>query len=235
MRIHQEDSFVLRTTPFSESSLIVDVFTRNYGRINLLAKGARRTKSRFRGTICSFQLLQASWSGKGKVPTLTGLTSNAQYVEIGGERLYCSFYMNELIMRLLQDRDPHPDLFDAYYIALERLAEPSNEFHSLRIFEKNLLQEIGYALVLDTEADRKTPLSRNKFYVYDFNAGPLPAKKEDTNAVTGETLFAIAQEKFLSNRVKSESRNLLARAVENYIDGKALHCRDVYSQTVRDI
>ena len=235
MRIHQEDSFVLRTTPFSESSLIVDVFTRNYGRINLLAKGARRTKSNFRGTIRAFQLLQASWSGKGRVPTLTGLTSNSQYVEISGERLYCSFYMNELIMRLLQDRDPHPDLFDAYYIALERLAEPSNEFHSLRVFEKNLLQEIGYALVLDTEADRKTPLSRNNFYVYDFNAGPLPAKKEDTNAVTGETLFAIAQEKFLSNRVKSESRNLLGRAVENYIDGKALHCRDVYSQTVRDI
>jgi DNA repair protein RecO (recombination protein O) len=235
MRIHQEDSFVLRTTPFSESSLIVDVFTRNYGRINLLAKGARRIKSRFRGTIRSFQLLQASWSGKGNVPTLTGLTSNAQYVEIGGERLYCSFYMNELIMRLLQARDPHPDLFDAYYIALERLAEPSNEFHSLRVFEKILLQEIGYALVLDTEADRKTPLSRNKFYLYDFNAGPLPANKEDTGAVTGETLFAIAQEKFLSNQVKSESRKLLGRAVANYLDGKALHCRDIYSQTIRDI
>ena len=235
MRVQKEDCFVLRTTPFSESSLIVDTFSRNYGRLNLLAKGARRMNSAFRGTIRPFQYLVANWSGKGKVPNLTNAAYKSLYVQFQGERLYGAFHLNELIIRLLHDYDPHPALFEEYRIAIDKLADSENLFHTVRVFEKRLLTDIGYALVLETEANRKTPIHRERFYEYDFEAGPIPISERSSGSVAGETLLAISREKFESTQVQLESRILLGRAVEQYLGSRALRCRGIYNQTVRGL
>ncbi len=235
MRVNKEDCFVLRTLPYSESSLIVDMFTRHHGRINLLAKGARRAKSKFRGLIRPFQRLVASWSGKGNVPTLTELSCEARNNAIASSDLYCRYYLNELLVRLIHDRDPHENLFDAYYLAIERLKEPANEFHTLRVFEKILLRELGYALVLTTEADQKTLVDAGKIYDYSFDKGPILTEKPDSLSVSGETLLAIDREEFKSDRVKNESKRFLGRAVEHYLEGKHIHSREIYSQVTRSV
>ena len=224
---------MLRTTPYSESSLIVDMFTRNYGRINLLAKGARREKSRFRGLIRPFRCLAANWSGKGNVPTLTGLKIESEDYRIPSENLYCRFYLNELIVRLILDRDPHEVLFDAYYLAMEQLKEPSNEFHTLRVFEKVFLQELGYALKLTSESDSKVTIDPFKEYIYDFDQGPIQANSEDTQTISGATLLAIAREEFKTKRVKSESKLLLGAAIDHYLEGRPIHSRKIYNQTIQ--
>ena len=233
MRVYKQDCFVLRTTPYSESSLIVDMFTRNYGRINLLAKGARRKNSRFRGLIRPFQCLIANWSGKGNVPVLTGLKCESEEFQIASKDLYCRYYLNELLVRLILDRDPHEVLFDAYYLAMERLKEPSSEFRTLRVFEKIFLRELGYALKLTVESNSDIPIDRHKIYTYDFERGPIPVTNTDNQAISGETLLAIENEDFNTNRVKSESKQLLGAAIAHYLEGKPIFSRDIYNQTIR--
>ena len=232
MRVSKEPSFVIRTTPFSESSLIVDVFSRKYGRLNLLAKGARRKKSRFRGNLQKFCLLQMSWAGRGKVPTIRNLLLNNNF-DISGNYFYSACYLNELLIKLLHNHDPHPKLFDAYQRSLERLVNSADEFGTLRIFEKKILKELGYALILDTEANRIDPISNKKFYFYDFNSGPVPTQDSNEGSISGATLQALAIEEFHSNRVRLESRKLLDNAIRTYFNHKVLHCRDVYQQTLR--
>ncbi|MDE0308814.1 MAG: DNA repair protein RecO [Acidiferrobacterales bacterium] len=233
MRVYRQDCFVLRTTPYSESSLIVDMFTRSYGRINLLAKGARRKTSRFRGLIRPFQRLSANWSGKGNVPTLTALKCDSDSQWIESERLYCRYYLNELLIRLLLDRDPHEVLFDAYYLALERLKEPSSEFHTLRVFEKVFLQELGYALQLTSESDSNLPIDPSNVYTYDFARGPVQANGDEAVVVSGETLLSVAREEFKTKKVRSESKQLLAAVIDHYLEGKPIHSRRIFNQTIQ--
>lgn len=233
MRAYKQDCFVLRTTPYSESSLIVDMFTRNHGRINLLAKGARQKKSRFRGLIRPFRCLTANWSGKGNVPVLTGLKCESDDFQIASKDLYCRYYLNELLVRLILDRDPHEVLFDAYYLAMEHLKEPASEFRTLRAFEKILLRELGYALNLTVESDSQLPIDRNKMYRYDFAKGPTLANSVDDQTISGETLLAIENGEFKTKQIKSESKHLLSAAIAHYLEGKPIHSRDIYSQTIR--
>ena len=235
MRVYRQDCFVLRTTPYSESSLIVDMFTRKYGRINLLAKGARRKKSRFRGMIRPFKFLVANWSGKGNVPTLTGLQCDYDGFNIASKDLYCRFYLNELLVRLIHDRDPHEELFDAYYLAMEKLKEPASEFQTLRVFEKVFLQEIGYALNLKTESGSSVPIESGKRYIYDFEKGPIRVDDNNSRTISGETLLAIEREKFESAAVKTESKRVLGSAIEHYLEGKPIHSRRIYNQTLQHL
>ncbi len=235
MRVFRQDSFVLRTIPYSESSLIVDTFTRNHGRVSLLAKGARKVKSRFRGAIQPFQRLLISWSGKGEVPTISNLSEQSDFVRLVGKRLYCCYYLNELVMRTLQKNAPHTDLFDAYSEAIRQLAKPAtNEFRVLRIFEKNMLCSLGYALVLETEAGSNTPVQVGKFYRYDIDFGPVRVANGDSEAISGETLLSLSRERFESATVKRESHLLLKKAIENHTHGQINRSRYVYSQLIRN-
>ena len=117
-RVRGEDAFVLRTIPFTESSLIVDVFTRNHGRLNLLAKSVRRVKSKLRSVIQPFHLISIGWAGKGDVPVLTAATSAHESRALRGEAFYGANHLNELIVKFLHSHDAHPVLFDAYLLSL---------------------------------------------------------------------------------------------------------------------
>ena len=232
MRVNKENCFVLRTTPFSESSLIVDAFSRSFGRINLLAKGARRAKSRLRGKLRPFSPLLLSWSGKGNLPTLIGLIPQQSYTEFKGDIHYSSCYLNELVVSLLQPQDPHPALFDEYSHALSQLRQQADIFHTLRVFEKNLLKEIGYALVLETESDHKTPIRSDRQYYYDFVSGPTSEKPSGGgHIVSGQVLLAIASEQYASARIRRDVRVFLDRALQFFLEGKNIHSRAVFRQT----
>ncbi len=232
MRVRNEECFVLRTIPISESSFVVDLFTRNYGRNSLMAKGARRKKSAFRGAIRPFQLSQVSWSGKGDLPIMTSLVSKSAPTSIGGRQIYCSYYLNELMIRFLRQSAPYKELFDIYRESLDKLADPENEFHTLRVFEKNMLKYFGYELILDMEADEKNAVHPDGDYRYDFESGPVRVTHSSLDTIRGTTLVSIAEEKFDSNSTRKESRQFLRRAIEHYLEGRADRSREVFRQTI---
>ncbi len=234
MRVSNERCYVLHSVPYSESSLVVNFFSENYGRINLLTKGARRVKSQFRGLIRPFVLLKGSWKGKGNVPVLINLTSDAGAFQISDQVYYCCTYLNELIMRLLADRDPHQELFGIYESTLDSLiVEHTEPFTALRIFEKNLLQQLGYELVLTTESDRKTPIDAHDYYLYDFGSGPIRSSSKEPASFSGRTLMAISQGEFVTEQTKTESRKFMETVLAHHLEGKRIHSRGIYGQTLR--
>jgi len=113
-RVEGEQAFVLHSYPFRETSLLVEIISRRYGRVALLAKGARRPRSVLRGALLAFQPLLVGWAGKGDVRTLMKAEWRGGQPLLGGEALFCGFYLNELLLRLLPREDAHDALFDAY-------------------------------------------------------------------------------------------------------------------------
>lgn len=233
MRVRNQECYVLRTIPHSESSLIVDVFTHHYGRISLMAKGARRLKSQFRGKIRPFQLSLVNWSGKTEIPIMTAFVNTTATVNMSGRRVYCSYYLNELIIRFLRQSSAYEELFNVYRETLDNLADSENEFHVLRVFELRLLKFLGYELSLATEADGITAVSPGKIYLYDFEAGAKPIREPTLNSVTGDSLLAIADEKFTTPEIRHDAQRLLRRAIEYYCEGKINRSREVFKQTIR--
>ena len=116
-------AYILHSYPFRETSLIVEAYTRDHGRVAMVARGARRPKSSLRGILLSFQSLLLSWTGKRELRTLIRAEWQGTYAPLRGQALICGFYLNELLMKLLPRDDPHEALFDSYASALARLAE----------------------------------------------------------------------------------------------------------------
>jgi len=144
-RIGDEPAFVLHRYDWSESSLILEVFTRRHGRVAMVAKGAKRPSSNFRPVLLPLQPLRVSFGGDAEIRTLKGAEWVGGQVMPTGDALLSGYYLNELLLRLLARDDPHPGLFDAYASAVQVLASEHGEAlqPALRAFELVLLREIG--------------------------------------------------------------------------------------------
>lgn len=153
-RVQDTAAYVLHATAWRETSLILQVFSRQYGRVALVAKGAKRPYSVLRPVLSVFQPLALSWSGSGEVKTLTrGESAGIRF--LSGRAHMSAWYMNELLLRVLAPEDPYPGLYDAYDAALQQLAgmataadggAPASVASALRRFEWVLLQEAGYGI-----------------------------------------------------------------------------------------
>lgn len=226
MRIQQQPLFILNTRPYSESSLLLDGFSRDFGRVMLLAKGARRLKSRHRGVLRPFTRILTGWSGKRDLFTLTQAETAGPPVRLPVTGLMCGFYMNELIQKFMQRLDPHENLFDEYEAAIRDIAAGSGVRQVLRRFETMLLREIGYELRLDFEADGQTPVREEDAYVYDPLRGPVPSSVRDGSAVyRGKTLKELATGENLSGAALAESRRLLRQVIDFYLEGRVIRSR----------
>ena len=170
--------YVLHTYPFKETSLIVEIFSKEFGRVSLVAKGARRPKSSLRGMLQSFQVLEASWSGIGELKTLHGIDWCGQYLSIEGNSLICGFYLNELLLRLLPKEDKYESLFNFYHTTMENLSEGINIGMILRKFELKLLLELGYEVVLKVDAN-SNKIEADKTYYYEAEQGALEKSKTE--------------------------------------------------------
>ncbi|HEU0230604.1 MAG TPA: DNA repair protein RecO [Burkholderiaceae bacterium] len=148
-RVHEAVGYLLHATPWRETSLVIQMFTRDHGSVALVAKGAKRPYSTLRPVLMAFQPLSLHWSGAGEVKTLSRAECNG-IRPLAGRALMSAWYMNELLLRLLPREDPHPVLYDAYDAALSDLSQGSSAAGALRRFEWILLRETGYGL--DQEA-----------------------------------------------------------------------------------
>jgi len=228
-RIQDEPAFVLHSYPFRETSLIIDVFSRQYGRLAIVARGARRPKSSLRGLLLNFQPLFLSWFGKGEVRTLHGAEWQGGQPYLQGTALMCGFYLNELLLNLLARDDPHEQLFDNYRDTLQYLAHQADHASTLRCFEKSLLQELGYALVLDYEAGSGKAVQMELSYRYVLDHGVLPDNEDAPSGfpLFGKTLLDMEKNEYSDPVSAQQSKQLMRILLNHHLGGKTLHTREL--------
>jgi DNA repair protein RecO (recombination protein O) len=212
--------YVLHTYPFKETSLVVELFSLQFGRIAAVAKGAR-------GMLQSFQLLEGAWSGKNELKTLHSLDWSAGLTLIKGEALMCGFYMNELLLRLLPREDAHENLFAYYQATLNTLATSPDLAITLRRFELKLLQEMGYAVPLQID-ENDAPIDANKNYRYEaeYGACDLNTTKNGVQ-LSGKTMLDMARDDYVDATTQTQSKQLMRYLLAHYLGDKPLHTRQL--------
>ena len=180
-RISDEPAFVLHRYDWSDSSLILEAFTRHHGRIAVVAKGAKRPSSNFRPVLLPLQPLHLAFGGEAEIRTLKGAEWVGGHVMPTGDALLSGYYLNELLLRLMARDDPHPQLFDAYAAAVSILASEHGEARepALRAFELVLLKEIGLLPTLDVQTLALARLDADSPYSLVAEAGLIAVDEED--------------------------------------------------------
>lgn len=194
MRVDQQAAFVLHGRAYRESSLLLECFTRDHGRVGLVARGVRKEKSRMpRALLQPFVPLSLSWSGTGDLATLLAAEADAQPIALAGEALLCGMYVNELVLRMTLRHDPHAGLFDSYAASLHRLAGSESAAWTLRRFERDLLEHLGYGANLDLDAATGEALDASLDYGYRHEVGTVRwSGAADGARVKGSALLALA-------------------------------------------
>lgn len=233
-KVDGQPAYVLHTYPFRETSLIVEIFSRDFGRMALLARGARRPRAAIRGLLLAFQPLELGWAGKGEVPTLIRAEWQGGQPLLAGEALFCGFYLNELLMNLLPREDAHAKLFAQYAQMLARLADDtgaSEREADLRRFEKALLHELGYGLTLHHDCSGKEIIPA-AHYTYRMEQGPVRLEHADAaaQAISGKTLLDLAAEDFSDPRSRSEAKQLMRMLMAYYLGGRELETRKIFKE-----
>lgn len=194
MRISSQPAYILHARAWRETSLLLEAFTRDHGRVGLVARGVRGARARLaRSALEPMQALQLDWSGHGELQTLTAAEPAGAALALRGDALLSALYVNELLVRLTARNDPHPRLFDRYAGLLDGLAQASSLAWQLRCFERDLLAAIGYALQLETAADDGEPIDPDASYDYLPEQGAVAAGSHPGGVrVRGSALLALA-------------------------------------------
>jgi DNA repair protein RecO (recombination protein O) len=228
-RIAEQPGFVLHSYPYRETSLIIDVFSRDHGRIALVAKGAKRPHSALRGVLQTFQPLGLSWSGKGEVRTLTNAEWVGGMLPLTGDALLCGFYVNELLVKFCAREDAHPALFNHYVLTLSRLAHDEPAVQVLRSFETVLLRETGYAMNLTRTVTRQS-VAADCRYVFDPDRGvrevsdDLPAQWP---VIAGQTLIDMERDDYTNPQTAAQSKTLMRFLLNFHLGGTPLATRQI--------
>ena len=235
-RIQNQPAFVLQHWPYSETSLLVDLFTKKTGRITVIAKGARRLKSRYRGVLLPFQPLAVLFTGKGDVKTLTGAEPVGLRLLLSRDHLMCGFYLNELIIKMLYRYDPYEKLYSVYERGLVELSHKLDAEFTLRRFEKHLLEQAGYGLHLQNDISTGLPIDKNVVYRYLPELGPIvdSNSRSDGVLIHGDALIALDQEEVFTERVRRELKQLNRIVLATHLQGKPLNSRRMYAQLYPD-
>ncbi len=226
-RVQLTPGYVLHQRPFRDTSLIVEVFARDFGRMTVFARAARGPRSRF-VALQPFQALLLSWSGRGEAPQLTGAESaDALQPLLPPSRLMSGFYLNELLLTLTTRHDPHPELFDHYASTLQQLAAAAAADPVLRRFEARLLDYVGYGLNLAAEADTGRPVRAEARYLFRPGVhGFVLATPDAEGAIAGHVLQALAAAEPLCNEADlRQARVLMRAAIDHCLEGRPLRTR----------
>ncbi len=225
--------FVLHRRPYSETSLILDVFSEEYGRISLMAKGARSKRSHLKGALQPFTPLLMKWSGGGSMKTLRQAEPISLGLPLAGIYLYSAFYLNELIDRVIETGTPYPELFHDYLQALTELAQQSNPEPALRRFELALLAALGYGVDFLHCAGSGEPVDETMTYRYREQKGFIASVRIDNLTFLGRELIAIAERRFMTPEQLKAAKRFTRIALKPYLGGKPLKSRELFSHRVR--
>ena len=225
-RVDNAAGYILHTRPYRETSLIVDVLSRDYGRLALVARGARRPMSSIKSRLLGFQPLTLSWFGKGGgLRTLHDAEWQGGDLRLSGGALMCGFYLNELLLKLLPPDDPHEGVYDRYEETLAALSAGGEAEPILRRFELDLLSELGYAQTLSHDADGEA-IQPDRRYGYVFDRGVVEADKVGAS-YAGKTLLDMAAGDFSDPRTLAEGKLLMRALLNHYLSDKPLLTRQL--------
>jgi len=226
-RIDLASGYLLHHRPWRDTSRILEVLTREHGRFTLFARGVRGPGAKLAPVLQPFQPLLLSWSGRGEAPTLTGAERAEHCAPLPPACLLAAFYLNELLIRLTTRHDPHPELFDHYHEALARLRAGAPLAPVLRIFEKRLLQGLGYGLDLTTEARSGKRIEADGYYHFRAGKGLTPSRAGAGSALAGRSLLDLAGESLTGARALEDARRVLQAALAACLEGRPLATRGV--------
>ena len=232
MNISLHPCYILHMRNYRESSLLLQIFSKDHGRIDLVANGAKRKKNQRRYLFKPYQRLLLSWSIRGELGTLRQIEPDATFTISGLQQMISCFYINEILVRLLHKYEPCPHLFASYEKTLQRLSNGYKEGIALRYFEKNMLQALGYGLILDQEG-AGTTIKEGVRYYYQLDLGPqqTPPTTASYISISGRTLRALHTENIKEDdkMAQTEARRLLRYALDSHIGNKPLASRELLS------
>jgi len=234
VKTDSEVGFVIHTKPYRETSLLVDLFTKNYGRVRCVAKGYRKpNKKGVTRALFPYTEHQFSWQGRGDLKTLTQADATHSPLFLQSECLFTGLYVNELFYRLLHEYDPHEHLYDQYQQYFAHMSSGQLSEVKLRQLEMCLLEELGYGLAIDTEAESGESLDADKFYKYIPERGLVECSnqsKATPGVFRGSDLMALSESEFDRKSVILAAKQLLRSVIDFYLDGRKLHSRELYRQ-----
>ena len=244
MRVHQQPAYILLNRPYSETSWIVEAFSREHGRLSLMAKGARRLKSKLKGVLFPFQPVLLSWVGKGEMPTLTSAEIDQSEFdlfthELKGDALVCGFYCNELVVNLLHRHDPHQSLFDQYHSTIMTMNAQIDSMlmaSTLREFEQVVMRETGYEVSFDYESDGRTAIESNGFYYFQPHQGFVRVNNQyHPKAISGRIILTLKQNVAeLQPKDLSQSKHLMRDILTQILGTKKIVSRELFLPKLRD-
>ena len=230
-RVLLAPGYILHHRPYRDTSRILEVLTRDHGRMTLFARGVRGPKPRFGGVLQPFDPLLLSFQAGREAGQLTGAESAESAPALPPGSLMAGFYLNELLLKLTTRHDPMAEVFEDYQRALGGLRVGGRIEATLRIFEKRLLEAVGYGVDFTSEARTGKQIEAAGFYRFEASQGMVPARERDAEAVAGSSLFALAREALEEGpgetRVLDDARKILKAALAERLEGRELATRKV--------
>jgi DNA repair protein RecO (recombination protein O) len=236
MKVELTPCYILHRRDYSESSLILEVFSREHGRINLIAKGAKRNKKQQGINHNLYQKYHMSWVAKSELGTLIDIELPSISGSLKAEIMMTGFYMNEILLRLLHKHESHPELFDSYDAAINRLINNMPEQIVLRYYEKTLLQSLGYGVILDHDVASGESINAEKDYYYKFDFGPsLESNNSDSGvSISGKTLLELDAETLSDSKNINEAKILLRLILDQHLGERPLASRELYQAYLKN-
>ncbi len=220
-------AYILHALAYRDTSRILEVFTREQGRVSVFARGVRGPKARLASLLQPFQPLLLSFSSRGDAAQLIGAESaGGAPCGLPPAALLSGFYLNELLLKLTTRHDPNGALFDAYQRTLEALASGAALEPALRGFELQLLQELGYGLDL-TQTVAGSPVSAQGYYHFRPADGLTATTAEHSGALLGSSLLNLAAGTLRESRELADARRVLSAALEHCLEGRPIVTRAV--------
>ena len=233
-RIQLQPAYILFSRPFQNTSVMLDFFTINYGRVRVIAKGARRQSSKYRSLLQPFHPLLIGYTGKGEVKTLGHVESSVSAISLKGKRLFSGIYLNELLCRLLHSHVEHKSLYKTYQDTLISLQGSGNLESILRVFELNLLSELGYAINFYEAYSTQEPIVEGELYKFSPDLGfelvsGQDCEEDKQDLFEGGILISIRKLEMGDKEVAKSAKRLLRIALTSLLGGKPLNSRDLFA------
>jgi len=235
MRVTTQAAYILHKRAYRETSQILEVFTRDHGRISLLSKGSRASRSKTSGVLQLFQPLLISWQGRGDLPYLSSVEmSGCKPPGLKGKSLLSAIYINELLVYLLHKNDVNENIFDSYHAVLFALQSSPQIEQELRLFERDLLQHLGFGMNLECDADTGIVLDKNTLYAYHFEHGPVSTVTGQSLAcpvISGDSLLSFNRGVLQNSQQRTEIKMLMRYVLSHHLGGKKLKSRDLFRRS----
>ena len=233
-RVLLQPAYLLHRLPFQNTSLLVDFFTMDFGRIRAVAKGARSAKSKYRSLLQPFHPLLVSLSGRGEMKTITGIESGLAAINLQAQRLFSGLYVNELLVRLLLNHVEHKDLYRIYQDTLVALRGSTDMELVLRRFELSLLAELGYGINLESDCHSHEAIEEAGNYRFTPDVGfelvaAETAQHGSSKLFAGEHIVALRKLELDDKYTARSAKRLLRMALGAHLGGKPLNSRSLFA------